>query len=122
VILEMLAAGEIYLWGVRLLAPHLTAENHREVLRWARGKKSKLAVQEIVARIAPQPDVPTTIWKIPALISAPNPAPEAGVSLSGLAQVADEAPVPSNGAPPPAGVNAGTAARSGGSPRSITST
>ena len=35
VILEMLSAGEIYLWTVRLLAPHLTPENHLEVLRSA---------------------------------------------------------------------------------------
>ena len=76
VILEMLSAGEIYLWSVRLLAPHLTAENHMEVLQSARGKKAKLAVQEIVARLAPRPDVPTTIWK--AVVPAPpEPAPVA---------------------------------------------
>ena len=78
VILEMLSAGEIYLWTVRLLAPHLTPENHLEVLQSARGKKAKLAVQEIIARLSPQPDVPTTIWKA----VAPSPAEPAAAPVA----------------------------------------
>src|SRR5215208_5422446 len=38
VILEMLLADAIHLTAVRLLAPHLTGDNHRGVLESARGK------------------------------------------------------------------------------------
>jgi hypothetical protein len=88
----MLSAGEIYLWSVRLLAPHLTPENHLEVLRSARGKKAKLAVQEIVARLSPRPDVPTTIWKVPA-----PPPPELAVAPEAPPAEDDAAPVPAPG-------------------------
>jgi hypothetical protein len=40
---------------VRLLASHLTPANHRDVLGSARGKR-KPEVEEIVARLPPQPD------------------------------------------------------------------
>ena len=46
VILGMLAAGAVNLTTVRLLAPHLTAENHQRVLESARGK-TKLEVRRI---------------------------------------------------------------------------
>jgi len=65
VILEMLGEGTIHLTAVRLLAPHLTPQNHVEVLHSARGK-TKQQVQEIVARLAPRPDVPCTVRKVPA--------------------------------------------------------
>jgi hypothetical protein len=39
VILDMLAEGSVSLTAVRLLAPHLTPSNHREVLDSARGKR-----------------------------------------------------------------------------------
>jgi len=65
VILEMLAAGAIHLTAVRLLSPHLTPANHREVLDSARGKK-KPEIEEIVARLSPRPDVPASVRKLPA--------------------------------------------------------
>jgi hypothetical protein len=65
VILEMLADDVVHLTTVRLLAPHLTEENHREVLESARGKK-KVEVEEVVARLAPRPDVPTSVRRVPA--------------------------------------------------------
>ncbi|HEU0093253.1 MAG TPA: HNH endonuclease signature motif containing protein, partial [Vicinamibacteria bacterium] len=66
VVLEMLAAGAIHLTAVRLLAPHLTPANHRDVLDSARGKK-KREIEEIVARLSPRPDVVATVRKLPAL-------------------------------------------------------
>src|SRR5262249_57822254 len=54
VILEMLAEGAVSLTSVRLLAPHLTPENHLSVLASARGKR-RIEVEEIVARLAPRP-------------------------------------------------------------------
>jgi hypothetical protein len=61
----MLAAGAIHLTAVRLLSPHLTPANHREVLDSARGKK-KPEIEEIVARLSPRPDVPASVRKLPA--------------------------------------------------------
>jgi hypothetical protein len=65
VVLSMLAEGSIHLTGVKRLGPHLTAGNHREVLESARGK-SKAEVLEIVARLAPLPDVPSSVRRLPA--------------------------------------------------------
>jgi hypothetical protein len=73
VILDRLAEGAVSLTAVRLLAPHLTAENHAEVVESARGL-SRSEVEKIVARLAPRPDVPTTVRKLPAPSSAPEPA------------------------------------------------
>jgi hypothetical protein len=64
IILEMLAEGSVSLTTVRLLAPHLTPENHEGVLASARGKR-KVDVEEIVARLAPRPDVPAKVRKLP---------------------------------------------------------
>jgi hypothetical protein len=68
VILELLVQGAVSLTTVRLLAPHLTAANHGAVLESARGL-SRPQVEEIVARLAPKPDVPTSIRKV----AAPKP-------------------------------------------------
>jgi len=73
VILELLAAGEVNLTTVKLLAAHLTPANHREVLESARRKK-KLGVEEIVARLRPKPDVPTSIRRVSTPLP-PHPAP-----------------------------------------------
>ncbi len=76
VILEILSAGAINLTTVRLLAPHLTAANHREVLDSVRGK-GKAFVEETVARLSPRPDVPPSLRRLPAprpgSLVAPNP-------------------------------------------------
>ena len=63
-ILEMLAEGSVNLTTVRLLGPHLTSDNHREVLESARGR-AKAEVERIVARLAPKPDVPASIRTLP---------------------------------------------------------
>lgn len=64
VILDLLAQGAVNLTTVRLLAPHLTDTNHIEVLESARGLR-KPQVEEIVARLAPAPDVPAVVRKLP---------------------------------------------------------
>jgi hypothetical protein len=83
-ILDRLAAGAVSLTAVRLLAPHLTPENHREALESARGKR-KFEVEVIVAQLAPRPDVPFSVRPLPGPASsdldlaaplAPTPAPE----------------------------------------------
>ena len=63
VILEMLAQGSLNLTSVKLLAPCLTADNHRQVLETARGKR-RAQVEELVAMFVPQPDVPPALERL----------------------------------------------------------
>jgi hypothetical protein len=65
VILELLAEGSVNLTAVKLLAPHLTPENHGDVLRAARGKR-KAGIEEMVARLAPKADVRCSVRRVPA--------------------------------------------------------
>ena len=58
--LEMLAEGAIHLTGLLLLAPHLTQENHVELLARARFR-TKREIEHLVAEIAPRADVPARI-------------------------------------------------------------
>lgn len=64
VVLEMLEEGSINLTTVDLLGAHLTDENHRDILKEAR-HKSKREVEELCARIHPQPPVPSSIRRLP---------------------------------------------------------
>ena len=59
-LLALLASGRVNLTTVRLLSPHLTAENHQELLLAACGKR-KRDVQELLAQRFPQPDVAFSI-------------------------------------------------------------
>jgi hypothetical protein len=63
-ILTALEAGSVTLTTVRLLAPHLTAANHQDLLASAR-HKGKREVEQLVASIRPLPSVPSTIRKLP---------------------------------------------------------
>jgi hypothetical protein len=67
-ILERLADGSINLTAVRLLEPHLTSENHRDVLDAAK-HKSKREIEHLIARLHPLPDV------LPSVRKLPTPAP-----------------------------------------------
>jgi len=82
VIFDLLAQGAVNLTAVRLLAPRLTAENHAHVLESARGLK-RPQVEALVARLAPKPDVATTIRKLPAPKAAPVPEPTPAEGLFG---------------------------------------
>ena len=106
VILDLLADGSVHLTAVRLLAPHLTPENHRDVLESARGKR-KVEVQEIVARLAPRPDVPASVRRIPEteVLACPAAPPDPGLAVEAPTYTNDgEAtarvvPVPDRAAP-----------------------
>lgn len=84
-ILQLLVDGSVTLTAVGLLAPHLTAENHRDVLTAAR-HKSKRDVERQVAALHPRPDIPSSVRKLPmsktasSLATAVSPA---GVSTPG---------------------------------------
>ena len=70
-ILDLVEAGAITLTNVRLLAPHLTDANHRELLERAR-HKMKRDVELLVATIRPSADVPTVVRKLPTPMTKPE--------------------------------------------------
>jgi hypothetical protein len=78
-ILDLLTDGSITLTTVCLLASHLTAENHREVLEAAR-HKSKREVEQQVAALRPMPPVPSRVRKLPTRMQPP-PLVEATASV-----------------------------------------
>jgi hypothetical protein len=63
-LLEQLADGSLTLTALCLLAPHLTPENHQEVLASAR-HSTKREVELLVATIRRQPPLPAAIRKLP---------------------------------------------------------
>lgn len=63
-ILERLGEGTLTLTAVRLLRPVLTVANHRDVIEQAR-HMGKQEVLELIARVRPQPPVPSVIRKLP---------------------------------------------------------
>jgi 5-methylcytosine-specific restriction endonuclease McrA len=68
-VLERLKEGAVTLTTVRLLAPHLTDENHIDLLD-AAGRRSRREVEQLIARLRPAPDVPASIRKLPVPASA----------------------------------------------------
>ena len=81
-LLELLADGAVTLTTICLLAPHLTAENHIEVLESAR-RKSKRDVEHLVAALRPKPAMPSSVRKLPAVRASevPGMRPEAAAPL-----------------------------------------
>jgi hypothetical protein len=69
IVLELLSDGSVTLTTVCLLASHLTADNHRQLLEAAK-HKSKREVELHIAVIRPLPTVPSFVRKLPA----PKPA------------------------------------------------
>ena len=86
-ILDGLASGALSLTTVRLLRPHLTPENHEAVLAEASGR-SRQDVLELIARLAPRPDVPSSVRKLPA----PAPAATSAMLVANPAAVTEPAP------------------------------
>lgn len=74
VILDLLADGSVNMTTVTILAPRLTAENHRGLLAEA-AHRTKDEVKVIQARLAPRPDVPATIRKLPAPVPVSDKRP-----------------------------------------------
>jgi hypothetical protein len=72
VLLDRLAEGSLSLSTAKLLAPHLTEENHQELVAAAAGLGQR-AVEELVARRFPRPDVATLVRKLP---TSPQPLVE----------------------------------------------
>jgi hypothetical protein len=96
VILDRLADGSLHLTAVSLLRSHLTATNHLEVLD-AATHKSKRGIEQLVARLRPQPDVPTVVRKLPTPKPAPTPTGPLGTeepAANELMPVAQNAALP----------------------------
>ena len=72
VLLDLLASGALTLSSLRVLGPHLTNENQQSVLGRAKGL-TKRELQDLVAEIAPRPDVPSSMRKLPTPPALPPP-------------------------------------------------
>ncbi|HEX5101844.1 MAG TPA: hypothetical protein VFV94_20180, partial [Polyangiaceae bacterium] len=71
-ILGAVAAGEIHLTGLLMLGPHLTEENHAEVLGRAKFRTKK-EIATLVRRLAPLPLVPDRVEPLgPAPLGTPR--------------------------------------------------
>ena len=64
VLLKMLEDGRMHLAGISVLKKHLTDANYEDVLTRAT-HKTKREIEELVAELAPKPDVAPTIGKRP---------------------------------------------------------
>jgi hypothetical protein len=102
VIIERLESGALSPTTVRLLAPRLTIENHQELLAAASGK-GKRAVEELLARRFPQPDVPARVRKVPTRPVAPalEVPPAGALTPNTRLSVAGAAPAAAAGAEAP---------------------
>jgi 5-methylcytosine-specific restriction endonuclease McrA len=97
-IIEAIREGRVHLWGMRLLVPHLTEANHRELIAQAFGK-TKRDIEERIAALAPRAPVASTVRSVP---------PQVATNGSALAEHAHDPGLPwtSNGFDPD-GANAG---------------
>lgn len=93
IILELLAEGALSLTVVGLVAAHLTAENHQELLT-ASTHKSKREVEHLLARLHPQPDVRASVRRLPD--PRPRKAPEAPLSDTSPANACETPTLPAS--------------------------
>ncbi len=102
VILEALASGAMSLTSVRILRPHLTPENHEAVLARASGR-SRREIEALVAELAPRPDVPSSVRKLPTATPAPTVmlATTSPATRVEAATLRSPEPAPPISAPPP---------------------
>jgi hypothetical protein len=64
VLLAKLRDGRLHLTGIAKLLPHLTNANRASLLARAE-HKTKRQIEELIAELAPRPDVPATMRKLP---------------------------------------------------------
>jgi hypothetical protein len=101
VIFDVLSSGVVTLTSVRLLSRHLTPENHAAVLARANGR-SRQQIEALVAELAPQPDVPSSVRKLP-MFTAMSPASAApGPGATSVSSEPTPATAPSPAPLPPA--------------------
>jgi hypothetical protein len=72
-VLERFGSGGVHLSAIKLLAPHLTQDNHAQLLDRVRGM-TKREIEVLVAELAPKPDVPARMRKLPDRAVKPTAA------------------------------------------------
>lgn len=97
--LDALEDGSVTLTALRLLAPHLTDTNHRDVLGAAR-HKSKAEVERLIASLRPKPDVPAVIRMPERPHRVTTSVIEAAVAAE-PAPARESSPAPTDPVPPP---------------------
>ena len=95
VLLAMLEDGRLHLSGIAKLAPVLTEANRDTLLARAE-HKGKRKIEVLVAEMAPKPDVPSTMRKLPAPREPAKRAPTVELRPDGV-----EAPTPPASRPAP---------------------
>jgi hypothetical protein len=65
VVFELVARGDLHLTALCMLRDFVTLENHRELFGEA-SHKTKKQVEQLLARLAPRPDVPSLMRRLPA--------------------------------------------------------
>ena len=73
-LLDMLAEASLHLTGLLLIGPHLTEENHAELLARARFR-TKREIERLVAQVAPCRDVPSQIVPLHCTSAADSVSP-----------------------------------------------
>lgn len=71
-LLNLLRGGQLHLGGIALIAPHLTKDNAEALLERA-SHRSKRQIEELIAEIAPRPDVPSVMRRLPDRRALPSP-------------------------------------------------
>jgi hypothetical protein len=103
VILDALASGTLSLTSIRMLNPYLTPDNHQAVLARASGR-SRREIEALVVELAPRPDVPSSVRKLPGVTpAAPAPlsaTPPPAVDTRLTAEVASGSASPTSSAAP----------------------
>ena len=96
-LLTMLADGRLHLSGIAKLAPHLTPANRDELLRRAT-HRSKRQIEVLLAEVAPRPDVPVVLRRLPEPLKTgmAGAEPPAAVSASPPPLPDVVTPVPTN--------------------------
>ena len=108
-VLDHLRNGTIHLSGLRILVPHLSPDNHVELLEEAT-RKSKREIEGLVARRFPKPAVPDVIRKLPEprppsfpplVLEVPSPetTPQPSRSSPLLEPAVDASPTPKPAVP-----------------------
>jgi hypothetical protein len=89
-LLLMLSDGRLHLSGIAKLAPHLTDAN-RETLLARATHRTKSEIEQLIAEIAPKPDVPAAMRKVPERI---DPVPRRELGLDRVAEPTAAIPAP----------------------------
>jgi len=80
VLLEMLADGRLHLSAIAKLTPHLTEDNSEALLGRAVHKTTR-QIEELCAEVAPHPDVPSRMRKLPRVRPRRQPGDQLGTNL-----------------------------------------